>query len=129
MLCWSSTQIEVSTDNHIKGSEKLDTVVKEIVAHGLSHFAAHITRVEVHLADESGDKPGPHDKRRALEARVEGRKPSVATSHADNVEAAVRSAAKKLAAVLGSEIGRREPAPAAISANRLSLRVHEYQLN
>jgi ribosome-associated translation inhibitor RaiA len=101
-------QIEVSTDNHINGSDKLTTVVEELVTHGLSHFASHITRVEVHLADENGDKPGPHDKRCTIEARVEGRKPTVATAHGDSVEAAVRGASKKLASVLESELGRLE---------------------
>lgn len=58
----------------------------------VSLFASHIARVEVHLADESGDKPGPHYKRCTLEARVEGRKPTVATAHGDSVEVAVRGA-------------------------------------
>lgn len=101
-------QIEITTDNHIKGSAKLEEVVKELTSHGLQHFASHITRVEVHLADENGSRTTPDDKRCTIEARLEGRKPTVATAHADTVEAAVRSAATKLGRVLESELGRLE---------------------
>jgi len=99
-------QIEISTDNHIKGSAKLDQVVTELTIHGLKRFSSHITRVEVHLADENGSRTTPDDKRCTMEARLEGRKPTVATAHADTVEAAVRSAAVKLGRVLESELGR-----------------------
>lgn len=101
-------QIEVTTDNHIKGSAKLDETVRELAQHGLSHFTSHITRVEVHLADENGAHKAPDDKRCTMEARVEGRKPTVATAHADSIEAAVKSAASKLGRVLESELGRLE---------------------
>lgn len=99
-------QITISTDNHIKGSAKMEEAVRERTSHGLQHFASHITRVEVHLADENGSRVTPNDKRCTMEARLEGRKPTVATAHADTVDEAVRSAATKLARVLESELGR-----------------------
>jgi ribosome-associated translation inhibitor RaiA len=101
-------QIEVSTDNHIKSSAKLEEVVKDLTAHGLKHYSSHITRVEVHLADENGSRVTPDDKRCTMEARLEGRKPTVATAHGDTVEAAVRGAVNKLGRVLESELGRLE---------------------
>lgn len=84
----------------------MEEAVRERTSHGLQHFASHITRVEVHLADENGSRVTPNDKRCTMEARLEGRKPTVATAHADTVDEAVRSAATKLARVLESELGR-----------------------
>jgi len=72
-------QIQVNTDNHIEGREALAAEVEATVAKALSHFSAHVTRVEVHLSDENGAKHGQHDKRCMMEARVEGRRPTAVT--------------------------------------------------
>ena len=47
-------QIYVRTDNNIDGSGKLTAYVEREVAAALSRFSDHITRIEVHLSDESG---------------------------------------------------------------------------
>ncbi|CAN5507503.1 hypothetical protein BH09MYX1_BH09MYX1_55530 [soil metagenome] len=49
-------QIQVNTDKNIVGHEALVAQVKATVADALSHVSAHITRVEVHLSDENGEK-------------------------------------------------------------------------
>jgi ribosome-associated translation inhibitor RaiA len=89
-------QIQVNTDHHIKGTEKLAARVKGVVVGALSNHSERISRVEVHLSDENGGKPGPDDKRCMMEARVEGHQPIAVTHQADTVDEAVDGAAEKL---------------------------------
>ena len=99
-------EIQVNTDKNIEGLEALADQVKATVAHSLSHFSSHITRVEVHLSDENGGKHGQHDKRCMLEVRLEGRQPAAVTCEAATVEEAVAGAANKLKSSLESTLGR-----------------------
>ncbi len=99
-------QIELSTDNHIQGTDELKTVVEELVRHPLARFQSRVTRLEVHLGDENGPRKTPDDKRCMLEARLEGRKPTSVVAHADTLEGAVRSAARKLQRALEHELGK-----------------------
>jgi len=99
-------QIQVNTDKNIDGHEALVAQVEATVTQSLSHFSGHITRVEVHLSDENGDKHGQHDKRCMLEVRLEGRQPAAVTCEAATVEQAVAGAADKLKSSLESTLGR-----------------------
>lgn len=99
-------QIQVNTDNHIRGREALATEVEMSVENNLRHYRTHITRVEVHLSDENSHKGGGQDKRCVMEARVEGHQP-IAVSHlSDSLSQAIDGAAKKMKASLGSTLGR-----------------------
>jgi len=89
-------QIQVNTDKNIEGHEELTAQVEATVAKSMSHFSAHITRVEVHLSDENSHKNGQSDKRCMMEARVEGRQPTAVTCEASTVAQAVAGAADKL---------------------------------
>ena len=105
-------QIQINTDNHIEGRDSLATWATAEVTQALSHHADQITRVEVHLAEENGDKNGKHDKRCVLEARLQGRPPVAVTEHAENLRQAVSGAAAKLNRVIESTLGRAaRPAP------------------
>lgn len=99
-------QIQIHTDSHIHGHEGVQAYVKSAVESALSHFKDHITRVEVHLTDEHGRKPGQDDKRCMMEARVEGRPPTAVTHHAGSVEDAVDGAAERLERHLEGTLGR-----------------------
>lgn len=99
-------KIQLNTDAHIDGNEALAAQVGATVEHVLDRFSEHITRVEVHLADEDGGKNGQKDQRCMLEARLEGRQPVAVTDHAATMEQAVQGAAQKLAHLLGSTLGR-----------------------
>lgn len=101
-------QIRLNTDNNIEGREKLAAHVEKVVSHALSHFSLRITRVEVHLGDENGEKTSAGDKRCMMEARVEGRPPTAVTHHADNVDQAISGAADKLKRALERELDRLE---------------------
>ena len=100
--------IELSTDNHIQGTEHLKELVEGWTGPPLSRFARRVTRLEVHLSDENGSRNTPDDKRCALEARLEGHQPSAVVHHADSVEAAVKGAAHKLQRLLDSTLGKLE---------------------
>ncbi len=99
-------QIQVNTDHNIEGREALAAQVSSTVESELSLVADHITRVEVHLSDENGDKVGHNSKRCLLEARLEGRQPVAVTYQAATVDEAVDGAAKKLARLIESTLGR-----------------------
>lgn len=98
--------IQLNTDKNIVGDERLESYISSIIEDELSHFSDHITRIEVHLADENSQKKGGNDKRCMLEARIENRQPIAVTSHANSVEAAVNEALEKLKASLATIEGR-----------------------
>lgn len=98
--------IQVNTDNHIQGRDKLATRVQATIAGVLDRYSQQITRIEVHLSDENGRKGGPNDKRCLLEARVENRPPTAVTHQAPTVDEAVNGAADKMLAALDSALGK-----------------------
>ena len=100
-------QIQVNTDHTIEGREALAAHVSGVVDIALNRVSDHITRVEVHLSDENGDKGGANDMRCILEARLEGRQPIAVTQHSATLEQAVDGAAEKLVRLIESTLGRR----------------------
>jgi ribosome-associated translation inhibitor RaiA len=97
-------QILVNTDHNIHGHEELATHVKSVVESTLSRISDRITRIEVHLSDENGDKHGQNDKRCMMEARLEGRRPAAVTHHASSIPDAVDGAVGKLKRLLESTL-------------------------
>jgi hypothetical protein len=83
-----------------------EAVVELIVV--ISRFSDHITRLEVHLADENGPKGGENDIRCTLEARLEGRQPMAVTHHAGTIPLAVQGAANSLVSMIDTALGRTE---------------------
>ena len=98
--------IQFNTDNNIKVSEELRIPLVSLISEKLSRFGHQITRVEVHLSDENGDKEGFNDKRCMIEARLSGMKPIAVTNHANNNEEAVEGAVEKLKTSLDTILGR-----------------------
>ena len=98
--------IQLNTDKNIAGDEGLESYLSSIIKEELSNLSDHITRIEVHLADENSQKNGQNDKRCMLEARIENRQPIAVTSHANTVEIAVHDALEKLKASLETIEGR-----------------------
>lgn len=99
-------KIQINTDNHIAGREKLASEAEAAVQSALGHFAAQISRVEVHLSDENSHKGGDNDKRCAMEARLEGRRPIAVTHQAHTIAQAIAGAAGKLERSLESTLGK-----------------------
>lgn len=99
-------QIQTNTDSHIEGHEALAAHVETTVKESLRHFAAHVTRVEVHLRDENGAKKSDDDKRCLMEARLEGLQPVAVSDNANTIHEAIAGASKKLQAKLSSTLGK-----------------------
>jgi ribosome-associated translation inhibitor RaiA len=99
-------QIYVHTDNNIDGTGELTAYVEREVAAALSRFSGHITRVEVHLSDESAGRATDADIRCMIEARPEGQIPVAVTDNADSVDSALRGAIHRLDHLLTSHEGR-----------------------
>ena len=98
--------IQFNTDHNIPAHEVLAAHVRSIVEDALSRFSEHITRVEVHLSDENGDKGGPDDKRCMMEVRLEGRQPVAVTHQAASGEQAIDGAADKLTRLVEHTLAR-----------------------
>ena len=99
-------QIQINTDHNIEGHEALITQVRGVVESALSRISDQITRVEIHLSDESSHKSTLNDKRCVMEARLEGRKPVAVTHQAATIDQAVDGAADKLARLIESTLDR-----------------------
>jgi len=99
-------QIQFNSDkNVILGKEQL-VYFTSLISEELSKFSQQITRVEVHLSDEDGNKDGFNDKRCMLEARLAGMKPIAVTDHANTHEQAIFGAIDKLKTSLETITGR-----------------------
>ena len=98
--------IQINADHNIQGHESPAASVKATVENALRRFSEHITRVEVHLGDENGQKRGRNDNRCMMEARVEGHQPVAVTHHAETLGQAIDGAAEKLVHRLEHTLGR-----------------------
>ncbi len=98
--------IQLNSDNNILGTEGLSEHISSTLTNALQRYDQQITRVEVHLADENGNKSGGNDKRCTLEARLEGINPVVVSNHGDTIDHAVKGAIDKLKSSLESTLGR-----------------------
>jgi ribosome-associated translation inhibitor RaiA len=99
-------QIQVNTDHTIEGHEALAVRIRGVVENALNRVSDHITRVEVHLTDESGSRSGENDRRCMMEARIEGRQPIAVTDEAATLDLAVDGAAEKLARLIEHTLGK-----------------------
>ncbi|MFF7705843.1 HPF/RaiA family ribosome-associated protein [Pseudomonas sp. NPDC007930] len=98
--------IQVNSDNHIQGGTRLEQWVRATLEAALERFGDDLTRLEVHLRDENGDKAGPHDKRCQIEARLKGLG-QVSVSHkSPSLETALEGAATKLEHALAHQLGK-----------------------
>jgi ribosome-associated translation inhibitor RaiA len=98
--------IQINSDNNITGTEGLSNFIESTIAETLKRFDNYITRVEVHLNDENGNKSSINDKRCMLEARLEGMQPIAVTAHGDTIQESLKSALGKLKSSLDTTLGR-----------------------
>ncbi len=99
-------KIQFNTDKTIDGNQKNIAYFTAMIANNLIKYESHITRIEVHLSDENGNKEGKDDKRCLLEARLEGRKPMAVSHQANTIELAISGAIDKLKASLETILDR-----------------------
>lgn len=98
--------IQFNTDKNINGNETFTAPYVAQIESELSRFSDHITRIEVHLSDEDGNKDGLNSKRCLLEARVENRQPIAVSNQAHTLDEAVGGALDKLTASLDTIMGK-----------------------
>jgi hypothetical protein len=100
-------QVQVSTDNHVEGSEELTRHVETIVDGALGRFSDWITRVEVQISDESSSsKARENDKRCVMEARPASLQPITVSHQGATLDQALKGCAKKLARLLNDTAER-----------------------
>ncbi len=88
--------IQVNTDKNISGNKKIENYLNSLIKEALSRFTEYITRIEVYLSDQNGQKKGAKDKHCVLEARLKNRQRIGVISHGNTVEQAVSDALDKL---------------------------------
>ena len=99
-------QIQVNADNHIEASEARNVWARSVVESALAHLADSVTRVEVHLSDESAGKGGAPALRCTMEARLNGRPPIAVSHDAAGMDAAINGAVHKLVRATAHALGR-----------------------
>ncbi|MFA7273853.1 MAG: HPF/RaiA family ribosome-associated protein [Crocinitomicaceae bacterium] len=99
-------KIQFNTDKTISGEERNEDFFTAQIAKELDRYQSHITRIEVHVSDENGKKEGTNDILCLLEARLEGKKPIVASDQAKNIEMAISGATHKLKAAIETIVSR-----------------------
>ena len=101
-------EILVNTASHVPGGEDFAAHVRETVEKHLHHWAEKISRVEVHVTDENGEKSGQQDQRCVMEARPRGMQPLAVTHKAANRHLAVLGAAERLQHLVSNQLGKRQ---------------------
>jgi hypothetical protein len=99
-------QIQINIDSNSEGNDRLAYHVEAVVRDALDRFSTQITRLEVHLCDNSDKNFGTEDKGCLLEARRAGLQPIALTYQAAALEQAVDGAVEKLTRSVESSLGR-----------------------
>ncbi|MFH6965670.1 HPF/RaiA family ribosome-associated protein [Flavobacterium sp. FlaQc-28] len=89
-------KIQINTDKHIEGHERLEAYFSGELEKGLARFEDKITRIEVHFGDENGEKFSVNDKKCVIEVRPVKLQPITVTEHADTLEKAFSGALTKV---------------------------------
>ncbi len=77
-----------------------------VIKNELARFDEIVTRIEVHVSDENGNKSTPNDKKCVIEARVEKKQPIAVTATADSPEKAFYEALEKMQRVLDTTLDK-----------------------
>lgn len=98
--------VQINTDSATEGSVALAEQVEAAVRGSLNRFSEQITRVEVHLGNESGSVTNGENKRCLLEVRLAGRQPIAVSHQAATIEQALSGATDRMKRSLDSTLGR-----------------------
>ena len=100
-------QVQVETDNHVEGREKLIEHVEGVIRDAVDRYEDRVTHVEAHLGDvNSGEKSGAADMRCMFETRLAGLKNIAVKHQAESMHLAIEGAADKLTKALESALGK-----------------------
>ena len=98
--------IQINTANNVEGRDTLTEQLEETVRTRLSRFSDRLTRVEVHVGDENGERGGGNDKRCVIEVRPAGRPPISVTEQAGSIDQATSGALGKVTTALERDFGK-----------------------
>ena len=98
--------IQFNSDKSLVIHPEYESTLSGMLTTELNRYDEFITRLEVHLSDENGNKDGLNDKRCLLEARLKGRQPIAVTDEANTYDLAVSGATEKLKSSLVKITGR-----------------------
>lgn len=99
-------KIQINAGKNLSVHEEYSNELEALLTKELSRYSEHITRLEVHLSDEDGNKESQDDKKCLLEARLEGRQPIAVSTFANTYDRAVDDAIDKLKALLDTITGK-----------------------
>lgn len=99
-------EILINTDNNISASAEIRSYLTANIQASFDRFAEHLTRLEVKISDENGNKEGENDKKCVLEARLRGMQPLAVTGHGNSIDQALSDASTKMKTSLDSTMGK-----------------------
>ncbi len=99
-------QVQINTANSVDGREALVQSIERDVRSRLSRFESRLTRVEVHVGDDNGERTEGDDKRCVIEARPAGLDPVTVTEQAGSIDQATSGALQKLSSALDRTFGK-----------------------
>ena len=98
--------IKINTDKTLSTDKRSTDFFIALINETLQRFESQITRVEVHLKDENGNKEGFNTVSCLLEARLEGRQPIAITNQANTIDLALNGAIIKIKNALKKILGK-----------------------
>jgi len=98
--------IQLNADKNLTIHEAYETQISEKLSKDLERYNDHITRLEVHLSDENGNKSGQNDKKCLLEAKMEGKPPIVTSDLGNTYDLALKGATEKLKHAIGTVVSK-----------------------
>lgn len=101
-------QVHVHTDKHVVLDAELRDRIEAILREDVTRFEDHLSRIEVHLTDQSGGKRSGRDLRCVMTAEAKGLPPLVVTEDAETVAEAIAGATEALRSSLRSTFERLE---------------------
>ena len=99
-------QIQVNSNHSISTGESFERWANAELNDTFSRFRDDITRIEVHMSDENGEKVSADHTRCMMEARLANREPVAVNHQAGNQDEAFRGASDKLKRVLEHTLGK-----------------------
>ncbi len=101
-------QVEVVTDNHVDGSERLSAYVTSVLEDALARYGDRVTWVQAHLGDENSHKSGGSDKWCAFSLKMGGMPTVNVNAGAPTIDLAIDGAVDKLVKTLDRQIGKKQ---------------------
>lgn len=99
--------IQINTDKNIEGTSEMIAHFTGLLKENLDRFDDQVTRLEIHLSDENGNKNAGDDKKCVLEARLKGSNPIVVTTVGATLHQSVKNAAEKMSVTLEKSLEKK----------------------